>query len=216
MIFMARIVPTKDSIERFLLDMIRHSNNVEYYLNHLGLFEKKGQSPHDLVGRANKLEWRVVKGLALTYDDIPDDKMFFEKYILPSIEYHRIQNHHQTWNKYNPDASVDERRVGAVDASCALRESRLYKGGRKQEDLGRKHNWNEVHEKLIDKNERVYIRKAAEYVVPKMQRIHVPKLGLIEDIFDFPNIGIREETYLKMKDRIPEAVDKLRKYVDVF
>jgi hypothetical protein len=209
---MVYVLPTVKEVERWVNEVVIHSNHIEYYLNNLGLGDNDPERPHDLVGRGNKLEWKTVKGLTLTYRGCDVD---FEKYILPSIEFHRQQYHHRMWNKYNTEANEEDRFVGAVDAACSLLENRVYSGGKKQEDLGRKHGWGELKEKLIGDNPK-YKSGPANFIVPRMQALPRPKLGLIKDIFDFPNIGIREDIYLKMRERIDEGVKNLRKHVDIF
>ena len=210
---MIDVLPTGKEVERWVKDVVKHSNHMEYYFNQLGIGEKDPERPHDLVGVFNKLEWDVVRGMALTYRK--EGKDFFDKYILPSIELHRNQYHHRKWNEYNPKASNDDLLVGAVDAACSLLEKRVYSGGKEQKKLGKKHDWDSVEEMLYEKNPYHKVGPA-KMIVPKMKEIERPKLKLIKNVFDFPNIGVRDDIYLKMKDRIEEGVDNLRKYVDIF
>lgn len=210
--FMARIIPSKNEVERWVKEAVLHSNNVEYYLNNLGVGGNDPERPHDLVGKNNKLDWKVVSGLALSYRDPQVD---FEKYVLPSIELHRNQYHHRMWNKYNSEADDDALLVGAVDATCSLLEKRTYVGGKKQEELGKRHDWENIEKLLLEKNPK-YKVGAASLIIPSMREIPSPKLWRIRDVFDFPNIGIRDDIYLKMRDRIDEAIGDLRKHVDIF
>jgi hypothetical protein len=210
---MVELFPTSDEIERWIKEVVKHSNHVEYYLNGLGIGDNDPERPHDLVGIGNKLELEVVKGLSLTYRKM--DERLFEKYILPSIEFHRNQYHHQRWNRFNPEATIEDLYVGVVDAVCTLLENRTYSGGKEQEELGKKYYWSSVEKKMFEENPKHRV-SAAKIIVPRMREIVRPKLGVIEDVFDFPNIGIRDDVYDLMRMRIDDAVSDLRKQIDIF
>lgn len=214
---MGIMIPNSREVERWVMEAVLHSNHVEYYLNQFNVGLNDPERPHDLVGVNNKLNWDVVKGLALSYRELDVDykKYVYKKYILPSIELHRDQYHHRMWNEYNSKADSDALFVGAIDAACSLLEKRTYVGGEELEKLGKRHDWNEIEELLFEKNP-WYRVGAAQTIIPRMREISRPKLWLIKDIFDFPNIGIRDDVYFKMRDRIDEAIGDLRKHVDVF
>ena len=112
------IKPTSKEIGDWLLSTVRHSAQVEYYLNKLNWGINDPNRPHDIVGPGNKFSWPVLKGLALQHRS--EDPEFFIKNVLPSIEIHRQQFHHQKWNLPNSQATEDELMVGAVDAICSM------------------------------------------------------------------------------------------------
>lgn len=208
---MKDVIPTSNELERWVEEVVRHSNHVEYYLNNLDLGCKDYERPHDLVGFGNKLDWRAAKGMALSYRGLGVD---FEKYILPSIEFHRNQYHHRMWNHENIDATKEDLYVGVVDSVCSLLENRSY-SGKGYANSGRSHSWEEVEDILYNKNPESK-NIAAKEIIPKMRKLERPRLEFIDDIFNFPNIGIREDIYQRMNDRIDESVCDLNKYVKIF
>ena len=132
--------PTLEEITQYLPRIIKHGLTVEHYLSKLGIKVEDGQHPHDLVGPGNKLEWEVIKGLALQNKDTEEKQKRYQN----AIEIHRSgQKHHQKWNNPNPDASSEDMKYGAIDAIVSLKESRDYQGG--------VHDWDEI-EKIIEKN----------------------------------------------------------------
>lgn len=192
-----QIKPITKEIERWIFETVKHSNHVEYYLNELGLGERDPERPHDLVGPGNKLEWDIIKGMALNYRT---PKVDFIKYILPSIEIHRQQYHHRMWNYPNPKATKEDMFVGAVDAVCSLLENRDYQGG--------SHNWEKIEDILINRNPPHKI-ESVKLILPKMRKVPLPNLEDIPNVFILPNIGVDRGIYLKMRKRIDKAVENL-------
>ncbi len=122
------LTPTDEEVKVCLISIVKHSSQVEYYLDKLKLGDNDPQRPHDIVGEGNKFSWLVFRGLALQYRS--KDPVFFQNYVLPSIEIHRKgQYYHQMWNYPNPQATADDMKVGAVDALCSLLDNREYQGG---------------------------------------------------------------------------------------
>ena len=121
----AALFPTPEEVTRWVRDSISHAAHIEYYLERLQIGRSDIQRPHDLIGLGNKLEWPAIRGFAMQYRG-PE---MFEKYVRPALEYHRQQHHHLAWNEFNPTASPDAMRLGAVDAVCSLLEPRGYQGG---------------------------------------------------------------------------------------
>lgn len=199
--------PTNNEVNRWALEVVRHSFHVEYYLNKLELGQNDPERPHDLFGEYDKLDWDVLRGISLSYRDKTKD--FFEEQILPSIELHRKQHHHRMWNNYNPNATMEDHLVGAVDATCTLLEKRIYSGGKEERLKGREHNWGEALTELR-KNKEDYKVQAAELIVPEMQKIEKPNLELITTLSNIPNIGVPKDTYRKIKERVREAAVNLK------
>lgn len=199
-------IATVDEVKTWLLTTLRHSCHVEYYLHHLNRGQNDPQRPHDICGPGNKFEWEVIKGLALGNRELKYNKpgneknvkIFREKYLLPSIDFHRQQLHHQRWNNPHPDAPLDEMEVGAVDAICSLLENREYQGG--------EHTFEEVAH-LIRETHIPWARA----VFFSMRTLDSPKIEQIQSLENFPNIGISEDMYQKTIERVQETLIDLRK-----
>ncbi|OIO61738.1 hypothetical protein COY26_03435 [Candidatus Woesearchaeota archaeon CG_4_10_14_0_2_um_filter_33_10] len=132
---------TKERIREYAINVFEHSNNVHSYLDKLGISIKNFkeqyeiETPHDLAGEGNKLEWEVMRGFIYTEKEKENDskkKGIFEE----ALKRHRIQMHHQMWND---DKSPDEwLKYGAIDAVCSLLEDRRHQGG--------SHTWKEIQD----------------------------------------------------------------------
>lgn len=194
------ILPNNNEVVRWMKEVVKHSNHVEYYLFKLGLGQNDSDRPHDLIGKYNKFDWEVLRGLALVYRK--GDNLDFDKYILPSIELHRNQYHHQMWNYDNPNATKQDLFVGVVDTICSMLEKRVYSG--EDEKHGRKKSWSVIEDVLYNKSPEHKVAPA-KIIFPQLREISRPKLSLIKNIYDFPNIGIDEVIYDKMKIRINET-----------
>ncbi len=196
------LLPTEEEVGKYMLSMLQHSCNVEYFLNTFGLQSNDPERPHDLVGVGNKFEWDVIKGLALQYRT---PKVDFDKYILPSLKIHRQQYHHKKWNgvgnsrvlTLGPNASIVDMIVGAIDATCSHREDRSYQGGILTYDEIENISRNRGSAWMLE-------------VIPEMRRIKQPSLELISSLSDFPNIGVGDEIYERTRTRTNEAVSELR------
>jgi len=199
-----KILPNNNEVKRWMKEVVKHSNHVEYYLEKLGLGEKDLERPHDLFGKYNKLDWEVLRGLALTYRKNID----FERYILPSIELHRKQYHHRMWNNLNSKATHKDLFVGVVDTICSMLEKRVYSG--EDEKHGRKKSWSVIEDVLYNKSPK-YKSNAAKIIFPELKNIERPKLSNIKNIYEFPNIGIENNIYNIMKIRINSATLDLEK-----
>lgn len=122
---------TEDEVIKYAGNTWQHSKSVHFYLDKLGIsIDDESETPHDLVGSGNKLEWEVMHGLAYAEKDTPEKKKIFEK----SLEIHRRQMHHQMWN--DPKSPEEWLKYGAIDAVCSLLEPRLYQEG--------VHYWDEI------------------------------------------------------------------------
>lgn len=133
--------PSVKEIADFVAGLMKHSATVEFYLKQFGVVVDDGQHPHDLVGPGNKLEWEVLRGLALKTKDTPEK----ERRCKRAIELHRHgQYHHHKWNVYNPLATEMDLKYGAIDTIVSLREPRDYQGGIR--------TWSEIAE-LIKQNQ---------------------------------------------------------------
>jgi len=133
-----KIRETKEKIREYAGNVWKHSKSVHYYLDKLGISIKNFkeqheiETPHDLAGKGNKLEWDVMKGFLYTEEeknDDPEKKKIFEK----SLEIHRWQMHHKNGN--NPKLP-EWLKYGAIDAVCSLLEKRDYQNG--------VHYWDEI------------------------------------------------------------------------
>ena len=120
---------TKEEVIKYAGSTWEHSKSVQFYLDKIGISIKNFkeqheiETPHDLAGEGNKLEWEVMHGLAYAEKDTPEKKKIFEE----ALKRHRIQMHHKMWNNRNsPDEWL---KYGAIDAVCSLLEPRLYQNG---------------------------------------------------------------------------------------
>ncbi|MBU1199776.1 MAG: hypothetical protein KKF46_04150 [Nanoarchaeota archaeon] len=203
------LIPTQNEVRTWLLTTLKHSFHVEYFLDKLGLGSKDPERPHDLVGFGNKFEWDVIKGFALA---LREPKVDFEKYISPSRELHRQQYHHRKWNNPNPEditkpirgASREDMFVGAVDATCSLLENRSYQGGN--------HDYDEIT-RLASKNPPHRTHWMLK-IIPDMREIKQPELFLIDNLADFPNIGVPVDLYKAIKSRTAETLEMLKRDYD--
>jgi hypothetical protein len=199
------MLPKEYEIKIWLVSTLKHSFHVEYFLEKLGLGREDPERPHDLIGLGNKFEWDVVKGFALQYRNPKPD---FKTYILPALEIHRAQYHHQKWNdpdsaditKPTPEASAGDMLVGAVDAVCSLLENRAYQGGA--------HDYSSVIE-VTKKNPPHKIPWMLQ-VIPHMQELPQPDLTQIASLIDFPNIGVKSEIYRAAVKRVQDTLLLLR------
>jgi len=193
--------PTEREIRDWLIGIIRHVQHIEYYLENLQFGSEDPQRPHDIIGYGNKFEWEVIRGFAIQYRDRSPE--FFGRYVAPSLERHRCQYHHQKWNNPNPYATDEDMKVGAVDAVCSLLEAdRAYQGG--------KHTPTQIDE-IIEKNsenKRPWLRQ----IHTEIRRIEQPNLQLIENLRDFPNIGINADAYNTLRGRVSDTKKMLEKH----
>ncbi|HLC73547.1 MAG TPA: hypothetical protein VJH20_02840 [Candidatus Nanoarchaeia archaeon] len=196
---MAVEVPTIGEIRQWIIGTVRHVQHIEYYLERLQLGKEDPQRPHDIIGYGNKLEWEVIRGLAVQYRDRSPE--FFYSHVEPSLERHRCQYHHLQWNAPNYLHTDGDMKVGAVDAICSLLEpDREYQGG--------KHTSMEI-DAIIEKNpeyKQIWMRE----IHAEMQRIASPNLYLITDLDDMPNIGINPSTYDILGARLHDTLEMLQ------
>lgn len=158
---------------------------------------KDPQRPHDIVGKGNKFSWDVAAGLAVQYRSTNPE--FFRQYVEPAIEFHREhQYHHKRWNQKNPKATPDDLLVGAIDTISSLLDDRPYQGGAhslvqipgiigKEEDMvKRSWLWNAYEE-------------IGEHCLP------LPAVENITSLAQFPNIGLPNVMYERIRQRTAEA-----------
>jgi len=196
-------VPTEKAVNEHLLSTLKHIMGMEYFLPRLGIGDGDPQRPHDIIGVGNKFEWEVIQGFALQYMKNPEQ---YYKFILAAREIHRQQYHHRQWNgphphdgkKPHPDATKDGLLVGATDSILSLLENRAYQKG--------PHNYKEIVEWMFEPHKRYWVRE----IKPRMQALEQPRLELIASINDIPNIGVPEEMYHKIVDRMNETIEMLR------
>lgn len=186
--------PTKEEIIRWLVDTTRHAWHIEFYLQRLQVGVADIQRPHDIVGYGNKFEWPAIRGFALQYRG----KEFFEPYVLPALHFHRQQYHHLAWNQFNPTASIDAMKLGAVDACCSLLEPRDYQGGC--------HSFESVKE--ITLKNPIHKVPWMLLVAQEMEKIEKPELIKI-DLNNIPD-GISPESRDTIKERIFETLKMLK------
>jgi len=202
---MNNLVPTEGNVRAWMTSVLQHSCHVEYFLGRLDIDNDDPQRPHDLVGPGNKYEWDVLSGLALQYQDPTPD---FETYILPALNLHRQQFHHQKWNEPNPmdktkralGVSRNDMFVGAVDAVCSLLENRGYQGG--------VHDYDAIVK--IARTNPPHKNHWMVKMIPRMAPLEQPKLERIASLGDFPNIGLQRDVYDAIVERTCEAVEILR------
>ena len=200
------LIPTEDEVKAWLVSTLQHVCHIEYFLGELNLGSEDQERPHDLVGPGNKYDWNVIKGFALQYRDPKPD---FQTYIMPALNLHRQQYHHQKWNEPDsndetkpiPDASEEDMLAGAVDAVCSLLENRDYQGGT--------HDYGDIIE--IAKNNPLHKTPWMLRIIPEMKALQQPNLEQIISLSDFANIGLEEVVYDAIVKRPHEAVEMLRK-----
>ena len=192
---------TTDEVRNWLIGTVRHVQHIEYYLELLELGKEDPQRPHDIIGVGNKFESGVIRGFAVQYRD--RSQAHFDRYVLPSLERHRCQYHHQKWNNPNPNATDNDMKVGAVDAVCSLLESdRAYQGG--------KHTPVQINQ-IIEKNPK-HKRSWLREIHSEIQRIEQPNLQLITSLYNFPNIGINRDSYDTLRGRVNDTLKMLEEH----
>lgn len=192
------LTPLNSEVKQWMIATLQHSCHIEYFLEKLNIGEHDSQRPHDLVGPGNKYEWEVIKGFALQYRDPKPD---FMTHIMPALNLHRAQYHHQQWNEPNNTATRNDMLLGAIDACCSLLESRGYQGG--------SHDYEGVIE--VAKNNPPHKTPWMLEIIPEMRAIEQPKLELITSLHNFPNIGLTNKKYEAIVQRTNEAVSELKK-----
>jgi hypothetical protein len=190
--------PTTKEVRNCLVGTVRHVQHIEYYLEQLELGNEDPERPHDIVGIGNKFEWEVIKGFAVQYRDRSQE--YFDQYVLPSLERHRLQHHHVKFNNPNPTSTDEDMRVGAVDAIGSLLETdRAYQGGN--------HTSKEI-DSIIEKNpehKRPWLREMHD----KIQKIESPNLHTITELENFPNVGISSNTYDILRSKLRNRLEML-------
>ncbi len=195
------LLPSEQEISKYLLDTLRHVFHVEYFRNnlnsvcHLNIGALDPELPHDIVGPGNKLEWDVIRGLAMQFRT---PKVDFETYILPALTLHRQQYHHRMWNE--PGILPEDLLLGTIDATCSQLEDRHYQGG--------SHSFSQVM-RILDRNVRYQIPWTS-ILVPNMAKMEQPSLEKITSIKSFPNIGVPELIYEKIVSRAAETISMLQ------
>lgn len=187
--------PTPDEIKRWLGDTIKHAVHIEYYLERLQIGRSDIQRPHDVVGHGNKLEWPAIRGFAMQYRKQPDT---YDKYVKPALDFHRQQYHHVAWNEFNPTASPDAMRLGAVDAVCSLIEPRGYQGGA--------HSWEKIHD-IAENNP---IHKVAWMQLVAMEMAKIEKPVFASEVLEVQRNGISIEKYDIIRERLDETFKMLK------
>jgi hypothetical protein len=198
------LIPTEHEVRTWLVSTLQHICHIEYFFGELNLGSKDPERPHDLVGPGNKYEWGVVKGFALQYRRPKPD---FQTHIMPALNLHRQQYHHQKWNDPDPDdvkkpilgATEDDMLVGAVDAVCSLLENRGYQGGT--------HDYEGVIE--VAKKNPPHKTPWMLRIIPEMRTLRQPSLEQINSLNGFPNVGLKDVVYDSIVKRTQEAVETL-------
>jgi hypothetical protein len=191
------IGPSKEELNIWLLSTLKHVCHIEYFIGKLNIKSNDPERPHDIVGKGNKFSWETMKGLSLIYRNGDSLKPLIDK----SIELHRQQYHHQKWNEPNGTSTKEDMEFGAVDSICCLLEGREYQGG--------KHSYNEIT-KLIQTKCEKHKKSWIEKMIPEMQNLKQPDLESIVSIKRFPNIGIKDEIYTQIQNRIYETIIMLK------
>ncbi len=155
---------TEEEVRKYAGSTWEHSKSVHYYLDQLGISIKNFkeqheiETPHDLAGEGNKLEWEVMHGLAYAEKDTPEKKEIFQN----ALKRHRIQMHHKMGN--NPNSPDEWFMYWAIDAVCSLLENRTYQGG--------VHDWKKI-QKIISSNPELGYRKKKKMLdaVEEMKKV---------------------------------------------
>ncbi len=186
------LLPTHEEIKRWIVGTLKHAIHIEYYLQRLQIGRSDIQRPHDLVGQGNKLEWTAIRGFAMQYRTEPG---IFDLYVKPALDFHRQQFHHVCWNEFNPSASTDSMRLGAVDAVCSLLEPRGYQGGC--------HSYKDIYD-IAEKNP---IHKVAwmQMMAQEMAKIEAPDLTGVS-LTNVPRCGLDIEKHEIVLERLHESL----------
>lgn len=191
------LMPTEAEIRWWVLHVTQHAYNIEYFLQELGLGSQDPQRPHDIVGLGNKFEWEVMCGYAIQRRD--RSRQFFETHVLPSLKRHRCQHHHVMWNEPNERATVDDMKLGAVDAVCSLLEPREYQGGA--------HSFDQVLA-IVPRNS-MHKQPWIIELVSEMRKLPMPPIERIESLNEIPNVGVSRNTH----DIVRQRVEETRRYL---
>ncbi len=202
-------MPNSEEIRGWLLETLRHSCQMEYYLDILRLGSRDPDRPHDISGMHNKLEWEIIEGCALAYRvGVPKEE--FKETILPrvfnSVRIHRKQYHHQMWNEYNEDATSEDLRVGALDTICALMEKRPYY----QKTADSIDEIEQNIDSIITSKNKYVKRQWVSVMVGEMKGIDRPDIYMIENLEGFPNIGLNDSTYNNIAERMQACLNMLK------
>jgi hypothetical protein len=210
-------VPSTESVNIHMLFTTRHSCNVEYFLDKLGLGQNDPERPHDLVGVGNKFQYSVLEGLSLVHEEREEeDEERYKIRIYQAVENHRLQYHHRMYNKSDSDdptkplpGSTDEDMlVGAVDSVCAMLEGRSFQREIEDYDDVLRIVRGESDDVPCELHKRPWIEKIA----PEMKKIKQPSLDEILLVRQFPNIGLPKNMYELIRERTRETVDMLSEY----
>lgn len=148
----------KEEVIKYVVDTWKHSKNIHFYLDKLGIsIDNESETPHDLAGESNKLEWEVMHGLAYTEKDTLKKKEIFER----ALKRHRMQMHHKMWN--NPNSPDEWLKYGAIDAVCSLLEPRLYQEG--------VHYWDEILDVISSCPSEEYKKEKMRWAVEEMKKV---------------------------------------------
>ncbi|MBN2454381.1 hypothetical protein JXB11_02440 [Candidatus Woesearchaeota archaeon] len=195
-------MPTEGEIQRWMLDTLKHSFRVEYFMKRLFVGNNHAERPHDIAGKGNKYEWDVIKGLALQYRN--DESL--TPYINASMEIHRQQRHHRLCNEPDPnddlmtqpEANEDDMFESTVDSICSLLEDRTYQGGA--------HSYDEIKVEDFPPHKQPYVK----IFLPRMRSLKQPDLEAITSLESFPNAGMAKEFYQTAVRNTNEALSRLR------
>jgi hypothetical protein len=88
-----------------------------------------------------------------------------------------------------------------LDTLIALSEPRKYNGGQ--------HSPWEIL-RIVSKFPK-HKAEPCQELIQAMRRIAPPELGLIQNLTDFPNIGLDPRVYYQIQNRMNEAVARIRK-----
>lgn len=194
-------------MKRWLLETLRHTSQMMCYSELFGLDKRNPELPHDIVGPYNKLEWPVILGCSLGYDNLDHHDEDIYRMTLESVALHREhQYHHQRWVGHNAETAEDELRFGALDIICASLEHRPY--------YPRVDSLEELEDNLLSTVEG---GKKGEWKIPwitqiigMMKAVERPQIERITTLWDFPNIGVRPETYEQIAERMQACLKMLR------
>lgn len=196
--------PPQEALVSSLIENIRHSVAMEWYLDFFESGYEDHERPHDLAGQFSKLDWDVWRFLAFEYLDLPDETK--KKIIKIGVLNHRTQYHHRGWG--GNDASEDALLVGAADTTRARREGRYN---------GKPMTFEEMPDFFRDPQEG-FSERQQEYLfkaLAKMRSMPEPEVSRIQNLADLTrlhklNIGINANTAQQIEYLVGHAVKSLR------
>jgi len=197
--------PSDEEVAQKMLDILRHSFHVEYYLHALNVESPDdNERPHDIVGQYSKFDMPVLERLALEYR-VHTQKV--NAFFLEGVNLHRQQYHHRMWN--SDDAPVGAMQLAAVDSICSKIEPRIKIEGGSHGGTPYSLDDDKIYRDL--RGTPVQIAYMI-WALDKMRKVPSRDLQSIASLSSFPNIGLPTNFYKRICIRVAETIDVAEKH----